>query len=136
VEIDRRVVESLCGRVIDTFDGRLLISDPKGRLRRGAEKNPEEGSGFLRARLKDGKLNIKLFLIFRFGSSVRELAQTFAQRLREETPRATGMEAGLIQMVFVGTLSERVSKRKIVFLDDGEAFREIEADGEDDARNA
>jgi uncharacterized alkaline shock family protein YloU len=127
IEISRRVVESFCGRVIDGFDGRIFVSDRKGKLRRGAEKNPEEETGFARARLKDGKLNIKLYLIFRFGTSIRDLARALVAELREKTPQDLGFEVGLVKMVFVGTLSEKVSKRNIVFVDDGE-LRELEAE--------
>jgi uncharacterized alkaline shock family protein YloU len=120
IEISRRVIESFCGRVIDSFGGRIFVSDRKGKLRRGAEKNPEEETGFARARLKNGKLNIKLYLIFRFGTSIRDLAKALVAELRERTPQEIGFEVGLIKMVFVGTLSEKVSKRNIVFVDDGE----------------
>lgn len=131
IEIDRRVAESLCGRVIEGFSGKILVSDAKGRLRRNAIRNPEESPGFVRARLKDGRLNLKLYLIFRFGLSVRDLAAELARRLREETPKATGFEAGLIKMVFVGTRSERVSKRQIIFLDDGELHLLDDGSGDD-----
>ena len=132
IEIDRRVAESLCARVIEEFSGRILTSDVKGRLRRGALRNPQESAGFVRARLKDGRLNLKLYLIFRFGLSVRDLAAELAKRLREETPKATGFEAGLIKMVFVGTRSERVSKRQIIFLDDGELHLLEDGSAKDD----
>ena len=133
IEIDRRVAESLCGRVIEGFSGRILVSDEKGRLRRGALRNPEESAGFVRARLKDGRLNLKLYLIFRFGLSVRDLAAELAQRLREEVSAAAGFEVGKIKMVFVGTRSERVSKRRIIFLDDGEQLLLLEDGSEKDA---
>ncbi|MDR1797567.1 MAG: Asp23/Gls24 family envelope stress response protein [Clostridiales Family XIII bacterium] len=135
VEIDRRVVENLCGRVIDEFEGRLLVSGPKGRLRRGAQKSPEDETGFVRARLKGGRMNIKLYLIFRFGSSVSDLAVALAQKLRGEVPRVTGVEVGLIKMVFVGTLSEKVSKRSLIYIDDGTGVREVRDPEEDDSAN-
>jgi len=130
IKISRRVMESLCGRILDEFEGRLLASDRKGRLSRSAERSPEEETGFVRARLKDGIINIKLYLIFRFGFSVRDLAAALAVRLRETIPPATGMEVGHIKMVFVGTLSEKLSKRNIIFLDDNGTLSEIEEAGE------
>ncbi|MDR3304578.1 MAG: hypothetical protein LBS85_00895 [Clostridiales Family XIII bacterium] len=127
IEVNLRVVESLCGRVIDGFDGRVIVSDPRGKFRRGAERNPEEGSGFVKARVKEGRLNLQLFLIFKFGTSVRESASVLAKRLRAQIPLDIGIEAGFISMVFVGTLSEKLSKRRVIFVDDGGGeLREVE----------
>jgi len=84
--------------------------------------DPRAGSktGFARARVRDGKIDIKLYLIVQFGVSLNEAAGSLVTRIREEFPLNTGIEVGLITMVFVGTLSEKLSKRNIVFIDDGE----------------
>ena len=127
IRVGRGVVESVSARVIDGFDGRVLASDRRGRLKRGAGGRAEEEKGFARARIRGGKIDVKLFLIVQFGASMRELAKALVARLREEFPRQTGLDAGLVTLVFVGTLSEKLSKRNVVFEDDGE-LREISGD--------
>ena len=127
IRIGKGVIESVSARVISGFDGRIIVSDPKGRLKQGGTSRAEEEKGFARARVRDGKLDVKLYLIVQFGSSMRELAKALANKLREEFPIQIGFEVGLVTMVFVGTLSEKLSKRNIVFEDDGE-LREITAD--------
>jgi uncharacterized alkaline shock family protein YloU len=119
IKIGRAVIEGVCARVIDEMDGRLIVSDPKGRLRKGAREAAEDETGFARARLRAGVLDLKLFLIVRFGVSIRETAEELVGRLREEFPKQTGIGAGLITMVFVGTLAERLRRRNIMFVDDG-----------------
>ena len=120
IRIKRGVIESVCARAIDGFEGRILASDHRGRLKRGGTSRAEEEKGFARARLKEGKLDVKLYLIVQFGTSMREIAKALADRIREEFPIQTGIEVGLITMVFLGTLSEKLSKRNVVFVDDGE----------------
>jgi len=127
IRIGRSVIESVCVRVIDGFEGRILVSDPKGRLKQSGATRAEDASGFARARLRSGKLDIKLFMIVQFGVSMRDAAKALAGRLREVFPEQTGLEVGLVTMVFVGTLSEKLTKRNITFIDDGE-LREITED--------
>ena len=120
IRIGRGVIESVCARVIDEFQGRVLASNSKGRLKQSTKSSAEDETGFARARIRDNKLDIKLFLIVKFGTSMREAAKTLSKRIREEFSLQTGIEAGMITMVFVGTLSEKLSKRNVVFVDDGE----------------
>jgi len=118
IRIGRGVIEAVCARIIDGYEGRILVSDPRGRLRQGAAPRAEEGKGFARARIREGKLEVKLYLIVQFGTSMRDAARTLARALREEFPKQTGLEVGLVTMVFVGTLSEKLTKRNITYVDD------------------
>ena len=127
IRIGRGVIEGVCARVIDGFKGRILVSDPKGRLQGGAGR-AEDSKGFARARIREGKIDVKLYLIVQFGTSMRDSARALAKTLREEFPVQTGLEVGLVTMVFVGTLAEKLHKRNITFIDDGE-LREV---GEDE----
>jgi uncharacterized alkaline shock family protein YloU len=127
IRLGRGVVESICARVIDGFDGRILVSNPKGRLKRGGSPRAEEETGFARARIRDDIIDVKLYLIVQFGVSLRESAKMLADNLREAFVTHTGIEVGLVTMVFVGTLSGKLSKRNVVFVDDGE-LREVTDD--------
>jgi len=120
IRIGRGVIEGVCARVIDGFEGRILVSDPKGRMKQAGATRAEEVGGFARARIRAGKLDIKLYLIVMFGISMRDSAKALAKALREEFPVQTGLEVGLVTMVFVGTLSEKLTKRDITYVDDGE----------------
>ena len=127
IRIGRGVIESVCAKVIGSFDGRVIASNPKGRLKQSAAQGAETEKGFARARVRGGKLDIKLYLIVQFGTSLRDAARQITEKIREEFPLHAGIEVGLVTMVFVGTLSEKLSKRNIVFVDDGE-LREITDD--------
>lgn len=120
IRIGRGVVESVCARIIDDFQGRILVSNSRGRLKHNTGSSAEAETGFARARLRDGKLDIKLYLIVQFGTSMNEAARVLSYRIKEEFPVQTGIEIGLITLVFVGTISEKLSKRNVVFVDDGE----------------
>jgi uncharacterized alkaline shock family protein YloU len=120
IRIGKGVIESVCARVINDFQGRILVSNSKGRLTQAAAQGAETETGFARARLRGGKLDIKLYLIVQFGVSMNEAARVLVKKIREEFPLQTGIETGLITMIFVGTLSEKLSKRNIIFVDDGE----------------
>ena len=124
IRIGRGVIEGVCARVVDRFEGRILVSDQRGRLKHSGAESAEYEKGFARARIRDGKLDIKLFLIVQFGMSISGSAEELAIALKKEFPAVTGIEVGLVTMVFVGTLAEKLSKRNIIFEYDGE-LREI-----------
>ena len=124
IRIGRGVIEDICARVIDGFERRILVSDPKGRLKQAGTLRAEDVKGFARARIRNEKLDVKLYLIVQFGTSMRESAGALAKSLREVFPIQTGLEVGLVTMVFVGTLSEKLTRRNITFIDDGELRRE------------
>ena len=127
IRIGRGVIEGVCARVIDRFEGRVLVSDQRGRLKHSGAESAETEKGFARARIRGGKLDVKLYLIVQFGTSIRGSAEELAVALRKAFPAETGIEMGLVTMVFVGTLSEKLSKRNIVFAHDGK-LREITGD--------
>jgi uncharacterized alkaline shock family protein YloU len=127
IRIGRGVIESVSARIIDEIDGRILVSTPNGRLKQQAANSAETEKGFARGRIRENKLDIKIYLIVQFGTSMRECARLLAKRIKEEFPVQTGIEVGLVTMVFVGTLSEKLSRRNVVFLDDGD-LHEITGD--------
>ena len=128
IRIGRGVIESVCARVIDDYEGRILVSNSKGRLKHTGASSAEAEKGFARARIRNGKLDIKLYLIVQFGTSIRSAAEELAIALRKKFQSETGMEVGIVTMVFVGTLSEKLSKRNIVFTYDGE-LRDLTENG-------
>ena len=130
IKIGRAVIEDVCALVIDGMDGRIIVSDPKGHLRKGAREAAEDETGFVKARLRVGVLDLKLFLIVRFGVSIRDTAEELVVRLREEFPKQTGIGIGLVTVVFVGTLADKLRRRNIMFVDDG-SLHEVES-GEDE----
>ena len=119
IKIGRAVIEDVCALVIDSMDGKLIVSDPKGRLRKGAREAAEDETGFVKARLRAGVLDLKLFLIVRFGVSIRDTAEELVAQLRKEFPVQTGIGIGLVTVVFVGTLADKLRRRNIMFVDDG-----------------
>ncbi|MCL2110727.1 MAG: hypothetical protein FWH32_00440 [Clostridiales bacterium] len=126
IRIGRGVVESVSAHVVGTFEGHIIVSDRRGRMKHSPAVRAESEKGFARARMREGRLDIKLYLIVQFGTSMRKSAKTLADRLREEFPLQTGIEVGLVTMVFVGTLAEKLSKRHVVFVDDGKQCEIVE----------
>ena len=118
LSINLNVIENVVGRIIDEFDGSIIASDAKGRLKRGAIKNPLDNSGFLKARY-DGKfLILRVYLIIKFGASINTIAKDLAAKIREEMPKTIGINVGVVKVEIVGTLSKNLTKRSIEIVDD------------------
>ena len=118
ISINTNIIENVCGRIVDQFDGNLIVSDAKGRLRKGAINKPEEETGFLVARYDRKLLRLRLYVIIKFGVSINKIVADFEDKIREEMPKTIGIEVGRVRVVVVGTLSKNLTKRNIEIVDD------------------
>ena len=116
IELNRKVIEYVCLRVINSFGGDLIPSDSKGRIKKPQFQGKYgEESGFVRGRYNGELMDLDIYLVIKFGISMKETAAEFAEVLRKEMPAATGIEIGVIKVLFVGTLADKLLKREIEF---------------------
>ncbi|MDR1272520.1 MAG: hypothetical protein LBK04_06005 [Clostridiales Family XIII bacterium] len=115
IELNRRVIENVCGRTVDTFGGQLIVSDPRGRLKKNPIQSAVFEDGFVRGRYNGELLDIELYLIIQFGISMKNIATKLVSALREDIPSATGIDVGVVTIVFVGTLADKLTRRSIEF---------------------
>jgi uncharacterized alkaline shock family protein YloU len=107
IKISDSVPGSAVKRVVANMEGRVLLSTPKGR------QSGDEHS-FIVTEYADGRVDITLYIILRFGVSIQTVARELADGVRAEIPRVLGISPNLIRIVITGLQARNLSRRNIV----------------------
>ncbi len=104
---------------IDTaagFNGRMFFTNQKGRpVKLTGSGNEKPGFINVTENKSDNNItvNIEIFLILKFGTSISWFTKEFARRLRIETEKMTGVTIGEVIINITGIRSKRTAKREL-----------------------
>lgn len=104
---------------IDTaagFNGRMFFTNQKGRpVKLNGSGNEKPGFINVTENKSDNNItvNIEIFLILKFGTSISWFTKEFARRLRIETEKMTGVTIGEVIINITGIRSKRTAKREL-----------------------
>jgi hypothetical protein len=101
-------------RVALGMDGKLLLSNPKGKPLRSSGKPFGDDYSFIETEYKDGSVDITLYVILRFGVSIAGAARELDEGVRREVAAVIAVPPNLVKVVITGVLSKNLSKRNIV----------------------
>jgi uncharacterized alkaline shock family protein YloU len=101
-------------RVVSGMDGKLLLSNPKGKILRSSGKPFGDDYSFIETDYKNGSVDITLYVILRFGVSITGAANELDEGVRREIANVTCMRPNRVKIVITGVLSKNLSKRNIV----------------------
>jgi uncharacterized alkaline shock family protein YloU len=113
IQYGKRVVASIVRRVVAGQNGNVKLSGPRGRLSKAAQRPESEDNSFLDVRMGDGSFDIEVYLILRFGCSIKKTAADIGARLRRDVEVITGLPVARLNIIFVGVLSRNLSRRYI-----------------------
>ncbi|MDR0853468.1 MAG: hypothetical protein LBN34_03795 [Clostridiales Family XIII bacterium] len=114
IAFDKQLLEFVVARTVSSFESAVIVSDPKGRLKKDADKNPYAETGFIDGFVNENDhIDLKVYLIIRFGHSMNEIAAEFSKRVRTDVFETIGMHIDDVTLIFVGTLSKNLAKRYI-----------------------
>jgi uncharacterized alkaline shock family protein YloU len=114
IKYGENIIGAVARRAIDETDGRAVPSDAKGRQLRGEGASGASDDAIVDAVFADGALNVKMYLLVRFGSSIGKVCEDIDKGFRAMIPQITGIEVGELTIFVKGLLSKNVSKRNIV----------------------
>ena len=104
------------------FYGRMFFTNPKGRPVKlgnvGKEKAGSDKLGFINVteNKKNNTVNVEVFLILKFGTSISWFTKEFARRLRIEAEEITGITVDEVIINITGIRSRRTTKRELRIL--------------------
>jgi hypothetical protein len=101
-------------RVVSGMDGKLLLSNPKGKPLRSSGKPFGDDYSFIETYYKNGCVNITLYVILRFGVSITVAVNELDEGVRREVAAITSMRPNRVKIVITGVLSKNLSKRNIM----------------------
>jgi uncharacterized alkaline shock family protein YloU len=113
VRYDKLIIGNIAKHVLRDYGRSVIPAGPKGRLARGPSKPDSDDLSFIEARVKNGKIDLTLYIVIRFGASIKTTIETIGQSLRKEINAMTGMPVDKLSIIVVGVLSKNIAKRHI-----------------------
>ncbi|MDR0852576.1 MAG: Asp23/Gls24 family envelope stress response protein [Clostridiales Family XIII bacterium] len=114
VKFDTRVLGNITKHAIEGLNGKMIVSGPKGRLSRGAEKPNSDDLTFLKASLTEHAVDMTVYVVVRFGAGIKNTAAALAEAIRSDVPMITGLSVNRLSIIITGIRSKNFSKRNIV----------------------
>ncbi|MDR1495370.1 MAG: Asp23/Gls24 family envelope stress response protein [Clostridiales Family XIII bacterium] len=113
IRYGENIIGSIARRAIEATDGRAVPSDVKGRQLRGEGASGAADDAIVDAAFKDDALNVTIYILVRFGSSVTKVCEDIDRAFRAEASHITGVGIGELTISVKGLLAKNVSKRNI-----------------------
>ncbi|MDR3071893.1 MAG: Asp23/Gls24 family envelope stress response protein [Clostridiales Family XIII bacterium] len=114
ISFDKAIVAKIVRNIVSAHEKRVFFSDAKGRLHRNLMKEMSEDTSFLEAnyREEDNTLDLCLYFILRFGTSIRGTAEVLTEAIRRDIPSIIGCRVDRVDIVITGVLSRKLLKNR------------------------
>ncbi|MDR2354571.1 MAG: hypothetical protein LBE16_00080 [Clostridiales Family XIII bacterium] len=107
IALDRAVLGYIIRREVAAFQGKVVLSNAKGR------PAGDEIGFFDCAWSEAGAFELRVFVILRFGISISAVTQELILRLRAQTEALIGLRASRVVIAVRGVLSKNISRRDL-----------------------
>ena len=114
IAFDKTVYSRIVVESSKKFKGKLALTNSKGKaVKPGTEGT--ESLNFVEVKInRDSRtVDLVVYMVTKFGFSIRKLTADFAKEIRENTKLITRTEVGEITFIITGVKSRRVVKREI-----------------------
>ena len=114
ITLPKSVIGNIVMDVVDSFDGNVILSDSKGRIHKLAYKlGTKEEANNIEVEMTEGGIDIRVYVILRFGMSIKNITHNLIDELRSEIKQASGITAVNISIVVTGMMSKKIAPRNI-----------------------
>jgi uncharacterized alkaline shock family protein YloU len=113
IQYGGNIIGNVARHVIAGTGGRAVPSDAKGKHIKGDGASGAADDMIADAEFTGGALNVKIYILVRFGSSISKVCDDIDRDFREVIPGITGAEVGDLTIIVKGLLSKNISKRNI-----------------------
>jgi uncharacterized alkaline shock family protein YloU len=114
VGFDLSVFAAIAAETAAGFNDKVILTNQKGRPV-NENRSGHEKYHFMDIKVNndDNTVNIEIFLILKFGTSIKWFTKEFAERLRRNTEVITGITVDRIGINITGTKSRKIAKREL-----------------------
>lgn len=114
ITVAKSVIKDIILEVIDSFEGKVLLSNSKGKLPKFAYRiGTLEDSDHMEVELTEDGLEIRVFVVLRFGTSIKYTTNKIIGDLHSLIKERTGMRIANASVVVTGMLSKKIAPRHI-----------------------
>jgi uncharacterized alkaline shock family protein YloU len=113
IRYNRQIIGNILRHIVERMDGRVILADSKGRMRRGAAKPNNDDVSFIEVTRDQGAMDITLYIVVKFGAGIQRAAAEISDSARTEIPQMTGIPVDCVRVVVTGVLSRNFKKRHV-----------------------
>ena len=115
ITVAKSVIGNIIKSVIDSFDGKVIISNSKGKITNQLPKlGPKEEYGDVEIELtEEGLLNINIYVILKFGTSIKATTERMITDIRALIKETIAMDVNEIDVTVTGMMSKHIAPRHI-----------------------
>ncbi|MEA4987017.1 MAG: Asp23/Gls24 family envelope stress response protein [Anaerovorax sp.] len=114
ITVFKEAIVAIISRVMEQFDGKVLIANQKGRISNLMAKigGKEDGGTIEITNGKKG-LDIRIYVLIRFGSSINKTTELIIDQIKTEVEKGTDIPVNSVSVVITGVVSKQVARRNI-----------------------
>jgi uncharacterized alkaline shock family protein YloU len=114
IKIQRAVIGRIVIEAIRKFQGRVVITNYKGKIVRLKEKHgvPDATDQFDISMGEKG-LDVRIYIAIRFGTSIGLVTEQLINDIKADIERMTGMAANSIAINVTGLIAKQIAPRNI-----------------------
>ena len=114
ITITKAVIGKIITDVIDEFEGKVIISNHKGKVPGLVSKigGMDEISN-MEINLTEQGLDIRIFVVLRFGTSITRVTNQLVDEIHRRVREMTAMEPNSVAVVVTGMISKHIAPRHI-----------------------
>ncbi len=114
IEFDEKIIGNIIRRASDNFDGRVMLSGAKGRIKKNSPKDRNSDDiTFMNMKNSEEGYVIDVYIVLKFGTSIRRTSNELIKTIREQVTQITEMKISKVRIIITGMLSKNFSRRHI-----------------------
>lgn len=114
IEYDNKIIGNIIRKVVNEYNGKVMLSGSKGRIKKKIEKNKDsEDVSFMNIKKTDEAYTIDVYIVLKFGTSIRNTSVELINSIREQVSTITGIKVSKVRIIITGMLSRNFTKRHI-----------------------
>ncbi len=115
IEIDEGLIGKIVAEAVETFHGKLFLSNSRGRIL--SKQNPfsrnDEGAGAIEMNFGKSGIDIRIFVVVKFGISIGHITEALIEKVKKDLKEILSEEPHSIAIVVTGSISKKIAKRNI-----------------------
>lgn len=108
-----QIIGNIVKKIVSEMDNNIQFATSKGRPLKTADLPSVDDYNYLSSKIEGDSIDIELYIIIKFGTSINSVADEISAGLRKLVPEITGLTPNLINVVIKGVMAKNFSKRNI-----------------------
>lgn len=115
ISITKAVITKIIIEAVDRFDGKVLISNPRGKVVTGlfSKIGYFDESSNIEINMGSRGLDVRIFVVIKFGTSIAMVTNQLIEEIQNNIKAFTTAEPNSVAVVVAGTLSQQLARRYI-----------------------